>query len=181
MVDLESKLSQILDLAHKWHAVLLIDEADVFLEQREVRDVARNALVSIFLRKLEYFQGILFLTTNRVATFDEAFQSRIHIGLRYDSLDIKAKKGIWNVFIDRVRELPDVKVANFTEDDFNKLSNFDVNGREIKNAVRTAQSIALNEGEMLSMTHLLRVLFVGNVFAKDLKGAGYEAALKLYV
>ena len=74
--------------------MLLIDEADVFLEQRELRDVNRNALVSIFLRMLKYFQGILFLTTNRVATFGEAFQSRIHIGLRYDKLDIKTKKGI---------------------------------------------------------------------------------------
>ena len=132
MVDLESKLSQILDLAHKWHAVLLIDEADVFLEQREVRDVARNALVSIFLRKLEYFQGILFLTTNRVETFDEAVQSRIHIGIRYGPLDIKAKKCIWKLFIDRVRALPDVNVANFTEDDFNRLSSFEVNGREVQ-------------------------------------------------
>lgn len=74
---LEKNLSQILDIAHTWRAVLLIDEADVFLEQREVRDVGRNALVSIFLRMLEYFQGIFFLTTNRVTTFAtlSAFES----------------------------------------------------------------------------------------------------------
>lgn len=99
MDRLDRNLAQILDIAHTWRAVLLIDEADVFLEQWEVRDVGRNALVSIFLRILEYFQGILFLTTNRVTTFDEAFQSRIHIGLRYGKLDIKAKKGIWSLHI----------------------------------------------------------------------------------
>ena len=132
MDHLEKNLSQILDIAHTWRAVLLIDEADVFLEQREVRDVSRNALVSIFLRKLEYFQGILFLTTNRVATFDDAFQSRIHIGLGYDKLDIKAKKGIWKYFLDRVKALPDVEVADITEDDFTKLSNFDVKAREVQ-------------------------------------------------
>lgn len=131
MDHLEKNLSQILDIAHTWRAVLLIDEADVFLEQRELRDVNRNALVSIFLRMLEYFQGILFLTTNRVATFDEAFQSRIHIGLRYDKLDIQTKKGIWKGFIDRVRKLPEVEVADITEDDFTQLSNFEVNGREV--------------------------------------------------
>ncbi|KAK3169312.1 hypothetical protein OEA41_008695 [Lepraria neglecta] len=181
MTRLEKNLSEILDIAHTWRAILLIDEADVFLEQRDVRDVGRNALVSIFLRKLEYFQGILFLTTNRVATFDEAFQSRIHIGLRYGKLDIKAKKGIWKCFIDRVRALPDVEVADFTEDDFTKLSNFEVNGREIKNAIRTAQSIALNEDEKLSMMHLLSVLLVADVFANDLKGPGYAEALKCYM
>ena len=80
--DLEQELTKILDVAHSWGAVLLLDEADVFLEARTPQDIHRNALVSIFLRLLEYFQGILFLTTNRVATFDDAFQSRIHIALR---------------------------------------------------------------------------------------------------
>src|SRR5262249_30610823 len=81
---LEQELQKIMDIAHSWGAVLLLDEADVFLEKRQHQDVHRNALVSIFLRLLEYFQGILFLTTNRVDTFDEAFQSRIHLPLRYE-------------------------------------------------------------------------------------------------
>ena len=80
--ELEQELTKILDVAHSWGAVLLLDEADVFLEARTAQDIHRNALVSIFLRLLEYFQGILFLTTNRVSTFDDAFQSRIHIALR---------------------------------------------------------------------------------------------------
>ena len=80
--DLEQELTRILDIAHGWGAVLLLDEADVFLEARTPSDIHRNALVSIFLRQLEYFQGILFLTTNRVAEFDPAFASRIHIALR---------------------------------------------------------------------------------------------------
>ena len=80
--ELEQELTKILDVAHSWGAVLLLDEADVFLEARTAQDIHRNALVSIFLRVLEYFQGILFLTTNRVSSFDDAFQSRIHIALR---------------------------------------------------------------------------------------------------
>lgn len=70
--ELEAFLQQILDLANRWQAVLLLDEADVFLEARTAQDIHRNALVSIFLRLLEYFQGILFLTTNRVATFGKS-------------------------------------------------------------------------------------------------------------
>ena len=49
----------------RWEAVLLLDEADVFLEARSTHDLERNKLVSIFLRVLEYYEGILFLTTNR--------------------------------------------------------------------------------------------------------------------
>ncbi len=63
---LETELQKILDICHAWGAILLLDEADVFLEKRNMHDIHRNALVSIFLRQLEYFQGILFLTTNRV-------------------------------------------------------------------------------------------------------------------
>jgi SpoVK/Ycf46/Vps4 family AAA+-type ATPase len=87
---LEQQLSRILDVAHTWNAVLLLDEADVFLERRTMHDLQRNALVSIFLRLLEYFQGILFLTTNRVETFDEVlkqpsvFPFIITHGLTYD-------------------------------------------------------------------------------------------------
>ena len=67
---LESELQKILDICHAWGAILLLDEADVFLEKRNMHDLHRNALVSIFLRQLEYFQGILFLTTNRVEVCD---------------------------------------------------------------------------------------------------------------
>lgn len=40
------KLRSWLDLAHKWGAVMLIDEADVFLEKRMDSDIKRNSLVS---------------------------------------------------------------------------------------------------------------------------------------
>lgn len=56
---LESALKNIFDLASAWRAIVLIDEADVFLERRDVRDLNRNAMVAVFLRHLEYV-GILF-------------------------------------------------------------------------------------------------------------------------
>lgn len=65
---------------------VLLDEADVYLESRQRGEVKRNALVSVFLRELEQYQGIMFLTTNRVGIFDDAFLSRIHVGLLYKAL-----------------------------------------------------------------------------------------------
>lgn len=47
------------------HLVVLLDESEVFLEERSQADLQRNALVSVFLRALEYYDGILILTTNR--------------------------------------------------------------------------------------------------------------------
>lgn len=51
------------------------------MAKRTRDDYGRNATVSVFLRMLEYYKGILFLTTNRIGTFDEAFKSRIHLSL----------------------------------------------------------------------------------------------------
>ncbi|GJN79242.1 hypothetical protein PLIIFM63780_002755 [Purpureocillium lilacinum] len=179
---LETELQRILDICHAWGAILLLDEADVFLEKRNMQDIHRNALVSIFLRQLEYFQGILFLTTNRVQTFDEAFQSRIHIALRYDALDYKAKRAIFRMFIDRIKALGKIKLEAFTEDDFNALARRDLNGREIKNVVGSAQDLAVNKSEPLSMRHIRQVLDVHTKFGHDLQGGpGYEDAMRSFM
>lgn len=54
--DVESKLKDVLRMIPKWGAVLLLDEADVFMEARTTTDLGRNELVSIFLRMLEYYE-----------------------------------------------------------------------------------------------------------------------------
>ena len=129
---LEAELNKLLDLSHSWGAVLLLDEADVFLEKRTIHDIHRNALVSIFLRLLEYFQGILFLTTNRVETFDDAFQSRIHVALRYGELTPKAKKTVWRMFVDRVKAKEGgLGIEEFKESDLDALARNHLNGRQV--------------------------------------------------
>ncbi|KAJ9200595.1 hypothetical protein DTO164E3_1353 [Paecilomyces variotii] len=179
--SLEGELTKILDIAHSWGAVLLLDEADVFLEKRTIHDIHRNALVSIFLRLLEYFQGILFLTTNRVETFDEAFQSRIHIALRYGDLNTKAKRAIWKMFLRKVQAMDGLETVTFTEKDYDELARHNLNGRQIKNSVRTAQALAINEKAPLSMTHIKCVLEVAETFDRDLKGGtGYLDAMRSY-
>lgn len=201
---LEAELNKILDIAHSWGAVLLLDEADVFLEKRTIQDIHRNALVSIFLRLLEYFQGILFLTTNRVETFDDAFQSRIHVALRYGELTTKAKRAVWKLFLERVKAKDGVEIVKFKESDFDALARHNLNGRQvslvpgdlrilleelvnansflqIKNSVRTAQALAVNEKQPLSMAHITRVLEVAETFDHDLKGGtGYMDAMRSY-
>ncbi|KAI1759795.1 hypothetical protein GGR53DRAFT_523588 [Hypoxylon sp. FL1150] len=178
---LEAELQKVLDICHAWGAILLLDEADVFLEKRNMQDIHRNALVSIFLRQLEYFQGILFLTTNRVQTFDDAFQSRIHIALRYEDLDTKAKKAIFKIFIERARVVAGIDLMPFNEDDYNSLARHKLNGRQIKNTIGTAQALAVNKSEPLSMRHIREVLDVQQNFEQDLKGGtGYEDAMRSY-
>lgn len=73
--DIYESLKRIFELTTHWKAVLLLDEADVFLSRRSLSDLKRNAIVSVFLQELEYYQGIMLLTTNLAQNIDEAFQS----------------------------------------------------------------------------------------------------------
>jgi hypothetical protein len=70
----------------------------VFLRKHDT-DYTHNSLVSVFLHKLEYYQGIMLLITNRVRDFDNTIRSRIHLMLRYSPLGINTRKGIWNTFL----------------------------------------------------------------------------------
>ena len=106
--------------------MLLVNEAEIFLEERDNHSLQRNALVSIFLRILEYFQGILFLTTNRVMNFDKAFRSRIALGLKYNELNTDARNSIWKIFIHRLG------VSKFSEENYVELSGHELNGREVR-------------------------------------------------
>jgi SpoVK/Ycf46/Vps4 family AAA+-type ATPase len=149
----ETFLSQHASRAEKWGCVLLLDEADVFLMQRNWTEVSRNALVSVFLRQLEYYTGILFLTTNRPGTMDEAFKSRIHISLRYPSIDLISTKQMWsNIMrrLERDNERAEIKVEfdrnqllQFAEKHYKrrKPTGTTWNGRQIRNAFQTALAL----------------------------------------
>ena len=44
---LDAALERIFDVATAWKAIVLIDEADVFLEERSLHDLERNAMVAV--------------------------------------------------------------------------------------------------------------------------------------
>ncbi|XDG10147.1 hypothetical protein ABKA04_009762 [Annulohypoxylon sp. FPYF3050] len=154
--SVERSLKKALEMCALWKAVMLIDEADVFLEARKTDNLERNELVSVFLRLLEYYKGILFLTTNRASTIDAAFESRIDFILPYDDFDQAARRQVWvnfaNTLIGGNHELHST--------DFDELSQLKLNGRQIKNTVKTALMLANSEERILQMEHLKIVLNV---------------------
>ena len=111
-----------------WDAILLLDEADVFLEERAPKDIACNGVVSVFLRTMEYYQGIMLLTTNRVTEFDLAALSRIHLKVKYDDLKSVVKSEIWRNFLSRA--CASYGDPSISADELKCLSNTHLNGRE---------------------------------------------------
>ncbi|KAI9069058.1 P-loop containing nucleoside triphosphate hydrolase protein [Trametes sanguinea] len=153
--DVDAELTGVFDIATSWKAIVLIDEADVFLERRSLHDLERNAMVAVFLRHIEYYRGILFLTTNRITAFDPAFLSRIHVALHFGDLTPAARAQVWRAFLRKAG----VSEPREAEDDIVRvLARREVNGRQIKNACRTAQSLAYSRSENLSVRHLEETL-----------------------
>ncbi|KAK8097475.1 P-loop containing nucleoside triphosphate hydrolase protein [Apiospora sp. TS-2023a] len=127
-----------------WNAVMLLDEADVFLAKRTLEGLQRNELVSIFLRKLEHYQGFLFLTTNRMESIDAAFQSRIDLMLPFDPLTPQARREVWRNFLEVNGGEGRFEVG---ADDLEELAGLELNGREIKNLIKTALVLQVAEDE----------------------------------
>ncbi|KAK1841510.1 AAA family ATPase [Colletotrichum chrysophilum] len=192
----EKYLESVLLLGKTWGCVVLLDEADVFLEERSLKNIERNALVSVFLRVLEYYDGILILTSNRVGTFDEAFKSRIQLNLRYQNLNEQQRFQIWTNFIDRIEKLNTQRIpsgglckANVgQQQDFGidaeeirhhltELAKTNLNDREIRNAISTARQLAVYKGKPLGYQHINSVIKEATKFDEYLReiSKGYTA------
>ncbi|KAK5558784.1 hypothetical protein LTR46_002973 [Exophiala xenobiotica] len=165
----EKSLQSILHLGKIWDCVVLLDEADVFLEERGDGELQRNALASVFLRCLDYYDGILILTSSRVGTFDEAFKSRVQLSLHYEKVKGPQRRKIWQNFINRVREIDSANVdADEILDNIEELSGHPMNGREIRNSITTAMQLAQYKGQTFGFTHLKHVINVAQGFDKYL-------------
>jgi len=169
--QVEKYLETVLLLGKIWGCVVLLDEADVFLEERGLTDLKRNALVSVFLRVLEYYDGILILTSNRVGTFDQAFKSRIQLALHYENLTKPQRRKIWRNFFNRLKDLGETEVDyDDLGDHIGELAEHDMNGRQIRNAITTARQLAQFDGKKFSYAQLQHAIGVASKFETYLKG-----------
>ncbi|CAG8607537.1 5732_t:CDS:2 [Racocetra fulgida] len=134
---LERELVKVLDIAYTWKAVILLDEADIYLEKRNTVDLVRNTMVGIFLRLLEYYQVNMFL--------------------HYPKLDLNGRRQIWSKFIKRA-DLP------LNADDF---ADYDLNGREIRNVLHAARLLAKNKGKTLSAENVIDVISIVQEFKQE--------------
>jgi hypothetical protein len=122
-------------------------------------------MTGVFLRLLEYYKGALFLTTNRVTTFDDAFCSRISMFLRHHRLTDSQRAKIWETLLSRVG-LTDVNLEMF--------ATHELNGREIRNTIRTAHTWATSCNQSLTTEHVLSVVKMLHDFREDLQDAALE-------
>ena len=128
--SVEANLSTILQRAARWDSVLLLDEADVYIRRRD-NDLQHNAIVAEFLRTLEYFNGLRFMTTNRVADIDDAILSRCIAIIQFETPTREQATLLWKSLAQQFHaELADELVGWLTE------SYATASGRDIKELLK---------------------------------------------
>jgi hypothetical protein len=133
--ELEEELQKVLTRASRWKAILLIDEADVYVHERGA-DIQQNAIVGVFLRVLEHYRGVLFMTSNRATIIDDAIMSRATAWIRYEYPNKDQLRELWTVLSAQYQmELSEKAITELVEV-FPKLS-----GRNIKNLLKLARML----------------------------------------
>lgn len=134
--ELETQLMKTFARAQRWNAILLLDEADVYVARRGA-DLTQNAIVGVFLRVLEYYGGILFLTTNRADLVDDAIASRCLARIDYKVPTPDDQRRIWRTLADTAGiPLKDSSIVLITKQ-FPNLS-----GRDVKNLLKLASMVS---------------------------------------
>ncbi len=154
---IEENLKLALKRSEKWGAVLLIDEADVYIRQRG-DSLEQNAIVGVFLRVLESYQGIIFMTSN-IDSIDDAVVSRSLVHIKYEAPYIEELKKIWRIMADNYK-LP------LSNDNIENLVYYAPNfvGRDIKQICRLMNfMLSSNNSLSLSKVFLLAVKYRGLV------------------
>lgn len=137
----EQSLQTIFTRAARWNTVLLFDEVDIFLSKRTEHDLERNAIVGVFLRLLDQYKGLLFLTTNRAEIIDPAFASRITLRLDYPELSNDSRYQIWNHMLNAAQ----LQVDGDHHAILSRISMNKLNGRQIRNVVRLLKATATSD------------------------------------
>ena len=143
--SVEAALSSVLRRAARWDSILLIDEADVYIRRRD-NDLQHNAIVAEFLRTLEYFDGLLFMSTNRVDDVDDAILSRCIAVIRYEVPPKDDAIRLWKSLSEQFQvKLSDELVADLVRDFPNST------GRDIKELLKLTSRLCSSCNEPVSL------------------------------
>ena len=151
--ETEKNLNNIFSEAENSNVILMFDECDALFGKRteisDAHDRYANIEVSYLLQKMEEYSGIVLLTTNFKKNIDEAFVRRIRFIIDFPFPDMGTRKEIWE------RQFP-ISSPLAMEMDFEFMAKkFSVSGGNIKNIALNAAFLAAENGEKITMAHLL--------------------------
>lgn len=145
--QIEKALSLVFARAKRWNCFILLDECDVFVSKRETgMSLEQNAVVAVFLRMLEYYDGVMFMTTNRSGAIDDAILSRAAGIISYDTLSDDDRARVWQVQSDNFKAGLDADLISALVKAFPKAS-----GRDIRSLLTTVMRVSAHYGTPIDL------------------------------
>jgi len=141
--ETEKNLKQIFDLAQNKDWILFFDEGDALLGKRtdnkSANDRYGNQEIAYLLQRMEDFEGVLFLCTNKKDNLDDAFKRRFHLRFEFSQPFPTVRYEIW------IKAFEEFSFKNVpVEYASDKLK--DMNGAWIKSFARYCKVQAMNIG-----------------------------------
>lgn len=160
----EEVLTEALKRSERWGALMLIDEGDVYLRNR-AQNLEQNAVVGVFLRTLEYFNGVLFITTNRGLDIDDAILSRCIAVVQYEKPSEEERVKLWATLSEQFGMKMDSALVKAAAKEFTEVA-----GRDIKAFLKLAAKWQDVRKAKMSLD-LLRKAAIFRGFHSKTKGA----------
>jgi AAA+ superfamily predicted ATPase len=132
----EQNITKCFNDAKKKDAVLMVDECDSLLYDRNAVGFILSSQINHLLSEIERFDGVIILTTNRLHRLDEALQRRIIAKVELKTPTKEARREIWSKLIPK--KMPVEKKI-----DYNELAEYEMTGGDIKNAILLASRKAI--------------------------------------
>jgi hypothetical protein len=149
--ETEKNLDRALSRAEELDVILLLDEGDALLTTRtsvqSSNDRYANLETDFLLQRLESFEGIVIVTTNATGHIDTAFQRRMDVVIAFPPPGPPERWAIWQTHLP-VRHAID---PGFLED---VARHCELRGGQIRNAVLHAALLALDDGGIVTSTHV---------------------------
>jgi SpoVK/Ycf46/Vps4 family AAA+-type ATPase len=168
-------------------AMLFIDEADSLLSKRltnvtQGSEQAINSMRSQLLICLEQFAGIVVFSTNLVANYDKAFETRVR-HVRFELPDEASREKIWRRHL--VAALPlsgEVDLAVLAHD-HDGLCGRDIKNAVIDAAVRSAVSgkMSISYADLVAAVQRLKDARIGAVQLPPAEFSGVARAVRAHL
>jgi len=151
--ETEKNLEKIFGLAENKDWILLFDEADALFGKRtstkSSNDRYANQEVSYLLQRVEWFNGLVILTSNFKNNIDDAFLRRFNSIIKFSKPTIEERIKLWTNSKPKNIEIDNqliVQIAN----------NYELTGAQIVSAIMHASLLALEQNaNHLSKENLL--------------------------
>ncbi len=154
--ETEKRLRDVFDACERSGALLFFDEADALfgsrMQVKDSHDRFANIEIDYLLQRIEQFDGIAILATNRKNDLDSAFLRRLRFVIDFLAPGEAERRMLWEKAL--LQRSPDGEQI-LDEIDFALLAReMDLNGAQIKGIALGAAFLARSEGARIGMRHI---------------------------